>query len=62
VLENFVVIMDSVYHTVGFVMVRMTAKINLMKQIVQVQRLRFIAHVSNGSEIVAEKSIYFIVL
>jgi hypothetical protein len=41
--------MGDVYHHVGVVMVRMTAKIDLMKAIVQVQSLQLLANVSNSS-------------
>jgi GMP synthase PP-ATPase subunit len=41
--------MGDVYHYVGVVMVRMTAKIDLMKAIVQAQNLRLLANVSNSS-------------
>jgi hypothetical protein len=41
--------MGAVYHYVGVVMVRMTAKTDLMKAIVQVQGPQVLAKVSNSS-------------
>lgn len=61
-MENFVVIMESVYHHVGFVMVKVTAKIDLMKSIAQVQGLHLLAHVSENAEVLAEYSSDLIVL